>query len=393
MAKKQFQSLKKSDLGKRGNDENLVNKFFHKDNMMNLFLTEEGQFTPEALVITLDGDEVEAYQADEDERIDEALTYIRNILARKNNRDGISFTGRFTKSGKIHTAKITQLLKTEEFGGQGAKKVNAGNQFEKDFEHSLQCKLQCLCKHTMYDKEAQELIDKIGPTIGNDISLSGVLWAGPANQSRTLVEQGGGVAVNTEKKVTEDIGSIVTDITTFWGGPDKNPQYLSLKYGNTLTFINSGVGRIFPENDFKAANFTHPLAKALFATFGIDPVKFALSFAGYPHKTAMGKETPKTNEYSKTKIEKLLRYAIGYNYWMVHGGVGQVKIYEIDQKYMKQASTLQGGVVVHYGGQSGKGKRVDITCESSKYKFTWNIRNKQSGTYPSHIMCDYKKKN
>ena len=37
-------------------------------------------------------------------------------------------------------------------------------------------------------------------------------------------------------------------------------------------------------------------------------------------------------------------------------------------------------------------KNGDI-YESKNYKFTFNIRNKQaSGDYPTHMMCDYKKK-
>ena len=386
-----FGPLSKESLGKRGNDETLVKKFFHQDHMMNLFLHKEGQFTPEALVIKINGEEVEAYESDESDRMSEALTYIRQIVSNKNTRDSISFTGKFTKSGQIKTAKLTEFLKTEEFGGQGAKKVNAGNLFEKEFEHSLQCKLQCVCKKTKYDKEAQQLLDLIGPSVnGGKQSLPGVTWAGPANQKRTLVEQGGNVVVNTEKKVTEDIGSIVTDITTYWGGEKENPQYLSLKFGNTLTFINSGVSRVFLENEFKNATFKHPIAKSLFKTFGLDPVKFAQSFSAYPHAKSLGKDT--NPNYDKAKMQKLLRYCIGHNYWMVHGGTGTMKMFKVDQAYLNQASSIQGGLTIHYGGMSGKGKRVDMTCESSKYKFTWNIRNKQSGKFPSHIMCDYKAK-
>ena len=33
-----------------------------------------------------------------------------------------------------------------------------------------------------------------------------------------------------------------------------------------------------------------------------------------------------------------------------------------------------------------------MTCSSKHYNFTFNIRNKQGGTYPTHIMCDYKKR-
>ena len=48
--------------------------------------------------------------------------------------------------------------------------------------------------------------------------------------------------------------------------------------------------------------------------------------------------------------------------------------------------------MLHYGGSTGKGKRLDMHLESSVYKFMFNLRNKQGGKYPSHIMCDYKKK-
>ena len=65
MAQPKFGQISKDTLSKRGNDENLVNKFFHREHMMNLFLHKEGQFTPEALVIKINGEEVEAYESDE----------------------------------------------------------------------------------------------------------------------------------------------------------------------------------------------------------------------------------------------------------------------------------------------------------------------------------------
>ena len=55
MAQPKFGQISKDTLSKRGNDENLVNKFFHREHMMNLFLNKEGQFTPEALVIKING--------------------------------------------------------------------------------------------------------------------------------------------------------------------------------------------------------------------------------------------------------------------------------------------------------------------------------------------------
>ena len=125
--------------------------------------------------------------------------------------------------------------------------------------------------------------------------------------------------------------------------------------------------------------------------FGIDPILYAQTFNDYPHSKKMP-TVDVTSKCDKAAIQDLLQYAIGYGYWMVHGGVGPVKMYKIDEQYMRRASTITGSVKLMYGGSQGKGKRLDIHLESSVYKFMFNLRNKQSGLYPSHIMCDYKKK-
>jgi len=52
-------------------------------------------------------------------------------------------------------------------------------------------------------------------------------------------------------------------------------------------------------------------------------------------------------------------------------------------------ATINGDVIIDYGGRSGKGKRVDIRFSNTYFDFKVNIRNKQGGKYPSHIMCDY----
>ena len=40
----------------------------------------------------------------------------------------------------------------------------------------------------------------------------------------------------------------------------------------------------------------------------------------------------------------------------------------------------------------GTGKKVIVDCSSALYNFQFNFRNKAGKLYPSHIMCDYKKK-
>ena len=79
---------------------------------------------------------------------------------------------------------------------------------------------------------------------------------------------------------------------------------------------------------------------------------------------------------------------------MVHNnGKGAVDWYEMSERYMKQSATITSNVTIYYGRMNGKGIGVNMTCESTNYKFTFNIRNKQAtGPFPTHMMCDYKKK-
>lgn len=384
--------LSKADLGKRGNEETLVDKFFGLNGLLDTLLHKDGQFKAEAMVFVEGGDQVEAFQQDEKNRRDEAVARVRQVVERKKGTDKILFTGKFINTNQIKTVPSTELVKTEEFGGQtGGKKINLGIKFENDFYDSLREELSSSGKKSSYQKDVQKLIEDIGKV--EKCAYADVVAEGGKNQPRPLSGGAGGLYVTAGGSKKKDIGSTVTDITTNWG-PDKKPVYLSLKYGNTLTFINSGVGKIFTADDYKNyfKNYSNPIGKEIFRIFGIDPVLYAKTFNEYPHKTKMP-TVDVTNKCDKQAIKDLLQYAIGHGYWMVHGGTsGGVKMYQIDEAYMRKASSITGSVKLMYGGSMGKGKRLDIHMESSVYKFMWNLRNKQSGLYPSHIMCDYKKK-
>ena len=148
-------SLKKGDLDKRGNDEILLKKFFSLDNKMNSFLcktqSQEGQFVPLGLVFMVDGDEIAGFQNDQSEDYDEALARLRENMKLAGTRNKVFFTGTWQNTKQIETISLTDLEKTDEFGGQvGGKKVNLGIQFENDFYKSLQCELQCEDKNTKY---------------------------------------------------------------------------------------------------------------------------------------------------------------------------------------------------------------------------------------------------
>jgi len=391
-------NLTKADLGKRGNDEVILKKFFHMNNHMNIFAVKrktgnpkEGQFVPTAMVFVVDGEETVAYEPDQRSDFDESRARLQENMSLRGSKNTVLFTGKFQNDNSIATVPLTDLEKTEEFGGQvGGKKVNLGIQFEKDFYKSLNCEVQCLCEHTRYEKAAKELVTKINKKYKFKGGLSQVDAVGGKNQPRPLTYSGG-LYVTAGGKKTKDIGSTVTDITTVWGG--KEDQYLSLKYGSTLTFINSGVGKVFTEKDYRNnfEGYTNPIGNAIFEMFAIDKEEYAAVFNEYG-KGYKGKKVDVTRDADVKKIQDLLEYAIGYGYWMVHGTGSKVDCYEMDKAYMKKASKNSGKIMLHYGGSSGRGKRLDIHMESSVYKFMWNLRNKQGGKYPSHIMCDYKKK-
>ena len=393
-------NLTKADLGKRGNDEVILKKFFHMDNHMNIFAVKrkvgsptEGQFMPTAMVFLVDGVETVAYEPDQASDFKEARARLQENMSLRGSKNTVLFTGKFQNDNSIATVPLTDLEKTEEFGGQvGGKKVNLGIQFEKDFYDSLNCQVGCLNDNTKYQQAAQKLITEINKKYSIKGGLSQVDAVGGKNQPRPL-NYSGGLYVTAGGKKTKDIGSTVTDITTVFGGI--RDMYLSLKYGSTLTFINSGVGRIFTTSDYMNyfKNYNNPIGNAIFDMFAIDKIEYANVFNEYG-KGYKGKKVDVTGSADKSAIEDLLQYAIGYGYWMVHGksGSSNVDIYEMTQAYMKKASKITGKITLNYGGSSGRGKRLDIHLESSVYKFMFNLRNKQGGKYPSHIMCDYKKK-
>ena len=124
--------------------------------------------------------------------------------------------------------------------------------------------------------------------------------------------------------------------------------------------------------------------------FDIDPGLFCQSFQ--PRNTALPNKV--ATNIDKGEIKKLLKSGIGYGYWMVHNnGKGDIDWDEMTEKYMSDSATITSAVTIYYGRMNGKGIGVNMTCESKNYKFTFNIRNKQaSGAFPTHMMCDYKKK-
>lgn len=266
-------------------------------------------------------------------------------------------------------------------GGAGS---NQGNAFEK----SLFGDLEKVQQEGFTNKNKQDFTDPVltkdivttlGLKKGNFIVKS----EGGKNQSRPLKTTETGPIIGHSGK---SVAATLTDITII---KDEKPYYLSAKYGGTVTFFNAGVTKIFPEKEIKSGKIENEEGKALLATLGIDNESFCAVFNHYA-KGKPGKFIPQHPEADKAKLQKLISSGIGKGYYYIQAGKGAHKFFKVDAKYNRAASTVVGDVDVYYGGIDGRGKRVDVVFESEIYEFKINIRNKQGGIYPTHIMCDYK---
>jgi archaellin len=379
--------LKKEDLLKRGNYDTFVKKFLDLNGKENKFLTKEGIFVPVALIIEVDGKQY-AYEINEKKKVKEIVARVEQAASAKGTKSSIQLTGRYENTGRITTVKVTDLEKTGEFGGQGAgsgKKENLGLVFEREFYESLVNILNCEGKKGKYHKNASEIVEQYGKKY--KAPLKEVIAVGELNQKRPLKVSKGNLSIGSGQ---EDIGSTVTDITLVFGN---KTVYLSLKFQSTLAFANIGIQSIFTERSMNDYNLSDT-SKNILEVFGLDETTFCSTFNEYPHSGKIQNYAQDvTNSCDKNAITKLLRQMMGHGYVMVHGkGAGKVDIYDVDESYLNRSTNLVGKITAYYGGTTGTGKKVIVDCSSALYNFQFNFRNKAGKVYPSHIMCDYKKK-
>jgi hypothetical protein len=268
-------------------------------------------------------------------------------------------------------------------GGRGIKSKGLG------FEGELTSDLELLREEGISESNKDQfkypdLIIEISKELGLKEGNFTVIPEGEKNQSRPLGFKSGGPVVEFS---AGSAAETLTDITIDKKG---TKYYLSAKYGNTLTFFNSGITKILPASEIKSGKITNPDGITLLDTFGIDNETFCKVFNDYPDGN-FSELSGATTKYSISKIKNLVKSGIGEGYYMVKAGGKSSQFEHIDSAYANTASDVSSPVV-YYGGLGGNGKRVDITFESPTYKFKINIRNKQGGLYPTHIMCDYVKK-
>lgn len=178
-------------------------------------------------------------------------------------------------------------------------------------------------------------------------------------------------------------------------------EYISQKSTGLVTFINLGVNNdnCFRESYIKNNAITTELGICILETFGINKDGFCDIFNNYANGNIDGISTTaeKYNQIInfdskicsnifKLKIQEFLNQCMGNGNMIISHNIS-----DKDRLYRsKKVNTNVLRYKSYYGGKRKKGKRIDIEILTNSLIFTVNIRNKQGGIYPSHIMCDFK---
>ena len=220
---------------------------------------------------------------------------------------------------------------------------------------------------------------------------------GGLNQKRPLTFSGNTITCGPAGNY--DVGKTVSDVTV---PVDKCPPtgkkevYLSLKYGNTVTFVNAGVKKIFPKEFFDGEKLKGD-GKTLLKMLCIDENMFRDVFSSYSDK--QGKKTRAsyeridvTNKLKSNKtFKEFMQSVMGYGYILVHqiNGANIEYIDLLTEAAMNNfISDIESATVEYPIG--GSAKRVNVVVKYPSIEFSINIRSKDGGILPTHIMADYK---
>lgn len=255
----------------------------------------------------------------------------------------------------------------------GLSSKNKGNAFEEYFKDH----------YADYEDNIKKIIDY---NELKNISLNGVL-----NQKHPLTFKKNSITCGNIQNY--NIGKTITDITL---ETDKGPIYLSLKSGDTVTFVNAGIKTLFTKEFFDAEKLNGD-GKLLLDMLCIDEDKFRNVFTSYKEKDKRKAKAEKDNvdilkNIQNNKIfENFIKSVIGYGFIMVH----QIKGNDIEYINFLTEKDLNNFIsdikeaYVAYP-KPGEAKRVDVFIKYDKIKFKINLRSKTGGIYPTHMMADYK---
>jgi hypothetical protein len=309
--------------------------------------------------------------------------FAKELSELKNNPD----LDKFNEILKKYNLKLrfSSIFKGD-FSGyvNGLASKNKGNMFEVEYVNN-------------FHKYAENLETTLGLKKGSFYGCQPILTGGE-NNKRPLMHDGKYIIVGGKK---ETVGDSVVDVKV--NDIDNNDYNLSLKSGNTVTFINCGVKRLFSDESFNnyinsgvynpINNINGVTGNELLKTLCINPNKFADVFTKYKSDFIGEKVKIRGTEFKDKKegVLKFIESAVGYNYILVHKIRNKIHIHDLRKESdMKKLIGDIKSIEILYGGKQGRGKRVDVIITLSNMEININIRNKQGDVYPDEIMAHYK---
>ena len=98
-------------------------------------------------------------------------------------------------------------------------------------------------------------------------------------------------------------------------------------------------------------------------------------------------------KFNKTAVEQLLKSAVGHGFHMVHKmDAGPIKHFQATPQYMREASTIKGGLTIWYGGKTSAFSRsVQIEMETAHYRRIQLVIRNKAGAHgpPKDLLANY----
>ena len=283
----------------------------------------------------------------------------------------------------------------------GLEGTNKGNAFEVTFAKNYE---------NIYQREIERQLNEEASSFAPKDGIQSIHSCGSLNTSRPLMMTNEGQIVVGGSDISST-GDKIADVKVDTVGK-RGTINLSLKSGKTVSFCNVGVSKLFPISSFTKyledkcngkleyhGGFANGMTgNDLLQFFGINEIKFADVFVQYRNdKDSKKTKSAKKDEEDITQLiasnpnfYNFVCSVIGYNYILIHELEPDIHCYDLksQEDLDNFIGKLEYAKVLY--PINGEAKRIDIIVKYSNIIIKFNIRNKQSGIFPSHLMSDYK---
>lgn len=308
---------------------------------------------------------------------------------------------RFNEILKKYNLKWSNIFKGA-FSGyeKDLEGTNKGNAFEVTFAKNYE---------EIYQREIERQLNAKTGSFAPKNGMQSIHSCGSLNNRRPLMMTNDGQIVVGDSDIAST-GDKVADVKVDTVGR-RGTINLSLKSGTTVSFCNAGVSKLFPASSFAkylederngileyhGGSANGMTGNDLLQFFGIDPIKFADVFVQYRNdKDSKKIKSAKKYEEDVTQLiasnpnfYKFVCSVIGYDYILIHELGPDIHCYDLksQEDLDNFIGRLEYAKVLY--PINGEAKRIDIVVKYSNIIIKFNIRNKQSGIFPSHLMSDY----